>query len=441
MNNRQILENTASFVLSEARRLGASDAEIQLSERDSTTAGVRLQEVEELHGSSSRTLVFQAYLGQNSAATRSSDFSRAGLKRLIRETIDLAKASQPDSCAGPLEAEYLGASDLELQLFDAQIGKLPLGEQIKLAKEAEHVALSSDPRVTNSDGAGFSSSAGVTVYGNSRGFLGSYAGSRCGLHASVIAGDSISGMQSGVWSSSSRKLSGLETAHSVGITAARRALQNLGARKVKSQRVPVIFDKDMAAGLLRQWASAASGLSVHKRTSFLADKLGQKVACSGIQIIDDGLIPGALGSRPFNSEGQASRYRSIVKDGVLESFFIDAYAARKLAVAPNGGGPTNLYIANGNRSFEEIIASVRNGLLVTAVSGPGFNVVSGDYSRGAAGLWIENGEIAYPVEEITVAGNLIEMFESIEAIGNDLALTDSVVSPTLKFAEMMVGGE
>jgi PmbA protein len=248
-------------------------------------------------------------------------------------------------------------------------------------------------------------------------------------------------MQSGVWSSSSRKLSGLETAHSVGITAARRALQNLGARKVKSQRVPVIFDKDMAAGLLRQWASAASGLSVHKRTSFLADKLGQKVACSGIQIIDDGLIPGALGSRPFNSEGQASRYRSIVKDGVLESFFIDAYAARKLAVAPNGGGPTNLYIANGNRSFEEIIASVRNGLLVTAVSGPGFNVVSGDYSRGAAGLWIENGEIAYPVEEITVAGNLIEMFESIEAIGNDLALTDSVVSPTLKFAEMMVGGE
>ncbi len=440
MNTQQRLEGIAAFVIREAKRLGATDADVTIGVYDSVDTSVRLGQVEEMQGAQGRGLEFRAFVGKNSAKTSTSDFRRKSLTKLVRNTIAMARALEPDQFAGLPDAAHLAKTIADLQLADAQLASLSVDRKIQLATQAEAAAMAADKRITNSEGGGFSDVRSITVYANSLGFLGSYSGTRCTLQCSVVASDE-GGQKVGSWWTQSRRLSGLEDPDWVGKTAAHHALRMLGARKVKSQEVAVVYSPEMASRLLGQFAGAAMGTSIYRKASFLVGKLDQMVASPEVNIVDNGLLPGELGSRPFSSEGLPTGVREIIKDGKLTSYFIDTYAARKLGTTPNGGTVTNLCIMPGKASHEEIIGSVKNGLYLTNVSGPGFNAVTGDYSLGASGIWIEDGKLAFPVEEITVASNVLEMFSSIEAIGNDLQRRSAVCSPTLKFARMMVAGE
>ena len=289
------------------------------------------------------------------------------------------------------------------------------------------------------------------LYANSLGFIGRYDTSSFSLSVVPVASQN-GAMQRDYWYSAHRKLNGLEPAAVVGKKAAERAVRRLGAKRVKTQAAPVVFDAEMAASLLRHWAGAVSGSALYRKTSFLLDKLGEKIATAGVSIDDDARIPSALGSKPFDGEGLPTRRTPVVEDGVLTSYLLDTYSARKLGLRSTGSasrsfadapvaGPTNFFLRPGDTSPEEIIRSVRSGLYVTELSGFGVNPVTGDYSRGAVGLWIENGELAYPVEEITIAGNLLEMFQHIEALGNDLKLRGTIAAPTLKIARMTIAGD
>lgn len=437
------LLSLAKFIVAEAKRCGATDSDVNLRVSDSVDTSVRVGEVEALETAvQSRTLQFRAFVGQNNASVSTTNFDRASLKRIIRDTVEMAKASEPDPDAGLPDVEHLArASNLpDLGLFDASVADVAPGRKIELALEAEAAARGFDKRITNSEGAGFSDVSSATAYANSRGFAGSLSSSICTLQASVIASEG-SEMQVGSWWHQSRSMAALESPESIGHEAARRALRSLGARKVDSQKCPVVFDRRMAADLIGKLANAAAGQAIYRNSSFLVGKIGEMVANKDVTIIDDPLMPGRLGSRPWGSEGLSVHKRTIVGEGRLEQYFVDGYAARKLKTTPNGGGASNLYLQPGTSSPEEIIRSVKNGLYLTGISGMGFNAVTGDYSLGASGLWIENGELAYAVDEITVASTMLEMLTGIEAIGNDLEFRSSVSAPTLLIGRMTIGGK
>ncbi|MDZ4836204.1 MAG: TldD/PmbA family protein [Candidatus Melainabacteria bacterium] len=438
--NTQKLESLASFVVSEAKRLGATDCDVAISESESVSCGVRLAEVEELTGAQDRSLRFRALVGKNAAVTSTTDFRRGSLTKMVRATIAMAKASEPDEFVGMPEAHQFAKTFPALNLYDEAITKVDVNTKIGLAMKAEAAARGADPRITNSEGGSFSDSRGSVVLANSRGFIGSYSATSCSIGAGIVASEDGSAMQTGSWSNSSRTLAGLESPESIGVEAARRAIRHLGARKVKSQEVPVVFDPLMAARLLGQFVGAMDASHVYRGSSFLAGKVGEVVAVPELVIIDDGMIPGALGSHPFDGEGLPTTRRVLLKDGKLQCYLIDSYSGRKLGMEPNSGSTSNLFIEAGKHTQEEIIASVKDGLYLTSVSGPGFNAVSGDYSMGASGIWIENGQLAYPVDEITVAGNVMEMFQNIEMIGSDLVFRSRTCSPTLKIGKMMVAG-
>jgi PmbA protein len=291
---------------------------------------------------------------------------------------------------------------------------------------------------------------GRVVYASSEGFAGEYRGSTFGISVAPVAKENGS-MQRDYWYSSNRRFSRLESAKTVGEKAARRTLRRLGARKVKTSEVPIVFEPEIAGSLLRSLAAAISGYSLYKGASFLAGKLGTMIASDLVTVIDDGTIPGALGSRPFDAEGLPVRKKLIVEKGQLQSYLLDTYSGKKLGLPstgnasrgvgePPGVSPTNFFFAAGSHSPEEIIGSVQNGFYVTELIGFGVNMVTGDYSRGAAGLWIENGQLAYPVEEVTIAGNLKEIYQNIEMVGNDLEMRGRIASPTIKISKMTVAG-
>ena len=437
---KEQLESTAAFIVAEAKRLGATDCEVTIGAGQSVDIGVRLGKVEELQGAQTQGLEFKAFVGQRHASVSTADVRRRSLTRLIRETIATAKLAQEDPSAGLAEREQFASSIPNLELFDGAATALPVEKKIEMALAAEAAAMSADQRITNSEGAGFSENTGITVKANSRGFVGAYEASSCSLSATVIANDD-SGMQVGAWWSSSRKLAGLLSPEEVGKVAAEHALRKLGARRVKSQSCPVVFDPQMAARLVGQLVGAASGAHIYRKSSFLVGKRGQLIASPLVTIVDDPLIKGGLASRPFDSEGLPCKTRTIVGEGKLECYLLGVYSARKLGEAPNGGSTSNLYLKAGSASPEEIIASVSNGLYLTSVSGPGFNTTTGDYSVGASGLWIENGKIAFPVQGITIAGNVVDMFNGIEAVGNDLVFRSGTNAPTIKIGSMMIAGE
>jgi PmbA protein len=289
------------------------------------------------------------------------------------------------------------------------------------------------------------------IYVTSHGFSGEYGGSTFGHSVTPVAAQNGS-MQRDYWYSSNRKFSRLESPQRVGEKAAQRALRRLGARKIKTCECPIVFDPEIAASLLRSLSSALSGYSLYKGASFLIGKLGTKIASDLVTVIDDGTLPGALGSRAFDAEGLPTRKKTIVEKGELRSYLLDTYSGKKLGMPstgnasrsvgePPGVAPSNLYLAQGTHSPEEIIGSVKAGFYVTELIGFGINLVTGDYSRGAAGLWIENGELSYPVEEVTIAGNLKEMLQNIEMVGSDLELRGRIAAPTLKISQMTVAGD
>jgi len=440
----------AEWALAIAKKNGATAAEVLLISGESLSAGVRLGEVEKLKSSRERRLGLRVFSGQSSATSSTAEIEPDSLKDFIKSTVDLAKLTAPDPWSGLPDPSLHPKSFPDLALEDNTHRIIEAPKALELARAAEKSALASDPRIKNSEGAEFDSGTYRVIFANSQGFAGEYAGTNYHLGIAPIAQDE-SGMQVGYWYSSNRKFDRLDDPEQVGRTAAQRALRRLGARKIKTTRVPIVFDAQTAAGLIHTMASAASGPSLYKGASFLVGKLNQNVAASNVTLIDDARMAGGLGSKPFDGEGLATNRKPLVEKGELKTYLLDSYSARKLKLAPTGnasrsvGAPpgvstTNFYLVPGSYAPEEIIKSVKQGLYVTEMIGFGINMVTGDYSRGAGGIWIENGELTYPVQEITVAGNLKEMFNAIEMIGNDLVWRASTTSPTIKIAEMTIAG-
>lgn len=440
----------AEWALGEAKKHGASAAEVLMVSAESLAAGVRLGEVEKLKSSRERRLGLRVFCGQSSATSSTAEIERESLGAFIKNTVELARLTAPDPWSGLPEPSLHPKSFPDLELADTQHGIIEAAKALELARKAENAALKADPRIKNSEGAEFDSGIYRVMFANSQGFSGDYNGTSYSLSAVPVAQDE-SGMQIGYWYTSNRKYAALDDAEEIGKIAAKRALRRLGARKIKTTRAPVIFDPDMAAGLIRSLAGAASGPSLYKGASYLIGKLGKQVASNRVTIVDDGRMPGGLGSKPFDGEGLATNRKNLVENGELKTYLLDTYSARKLDMQPTGNasrsvggapgvGTTNLYLVPGERTPEEIIKTVKHGLYVTELIGFGVNMVTGDYSRGAGGMWIEDGELAYPVQEITIAGNLNEMFASIEMLGNDLVWRSSTVSPTIKISEITIAG-
>jgi PmbA protein len=442
------LEEIAAFVLDEARKGGATAADVVVAEGDSLSTAVRLGEVEKLKRARGKHLGLRAFLDQRSAITSTADFSREALVNLARETCALARVVEADEFAGLPQAADLARDLPELNLFHPR--EISPDEGLALARKAEAAALGADPRITNSEGAEFDTSTHQVAYASSLGFAGGYRTSSFSLSVVPVAIQDGQ-MQRDYWYSARRSFDELEDAEEIGRTAARRTLRRMGARRVPTQTVPVVFEAEMAAGLLRHLVGAISGYALYKNTSFLAGKLGETIAPPFVTVVDDGTIVGGLGSRPFDGEGVRTRETLVVDRGVLKSYLFDSYSARKLQAQTTGNasrsisdaphvGSQNLYLRPGTTSTEEILRSVKQGLYVTELIGHGVNPVTGDYSRGATGIWIENGELAYPVEEITIAGNLLQIYRDIEMIGSELNFRASTVSPVIKIAQMTVAG-
>lgn len=441
---------SAHDLLKRAAGKGATGAEVIVVEDESFSVQVRMRTVDTLQSARQKRLGLRLCFGQRSATTATSDFSLESLQRLLDDTAAMARATAEDPYSGLPEPELFSADIPDLDLWDPEAANLPIQDRIALATAAESAALDFDPRITNSEGGEYSHEDARVVFANSHGFTGEYRGSSVVLSVSPIARDD-GGMQRDGWYSVQRRLRGLEAPDAIGRTAAQRALRRLGARKIPTQQVPVVFDPDMAASLLRTICGAVSGSAIYRSASFLTGKLGEKVATADLTIVDDGRMAEKLGSRPFDGEGLPTRRTAIIRDGVLVSYLLDTYTGRKLGMASTGNAsrslgqpptvaPTNCHIVPGPYSPERIIRSVDRGLYVTEMIGFGVNLVTGDYSRGAVGMWIENGELTYPVEEITIAGNLTDMLRQVEMIGDDLEWRGSVVAPTLKIARMTVAG-
>jgi PmbA protein len=438
-----------SDVLRRAQARGATAADGFLIEEQHFSASVRLGQVDTVKHSREQRLSLRVFAGRASAASSTSDLSRESLERVVDEATALARVTAEDPHAGLPEPDQLVTSVPDLELEDRGGDELEPEAKIELARKAEAAALETDPRMTNSEGAEYWDRRARYVYATSHGFAHGYATSAFGLSVSPVASDNGE-MLRDYWYSAARHRGALEAPEAIGRIAAQRALRRLNARKVKTTEVPVIFDPDTAASLIRSVAGASSGPSLYRRASFLLDRLGQRIAAPSVTIVDDATIPRALGSRPFDGEGLSTGRTVLVGDGTLQTYLLDTYSARKLGLksthhaARDGSGvsvsTTNLMLLPGTSTPEAMISSVKNGFYVTELIGFGVNGVTGDYSRGAAGLWIENGELTYPVEEVTVAGNLLEMFASIEGIGNDLVLRDRTVSPTLLVGRMVVAG-
>ena len=450
------LEALAAEVVSLAVKAGASDAETVAREGDEFSVTVRMGEVETLKESGSRALGLRVFLGKRSASTSTSDLTADGIRQLVDGAMALVKVTEEDPCTGLPDAAEFGALEGELHLYFGDVYSLSGPERIEWARRTESAALAADPRITNSDGGSFEAATGRRALANSRGFVGGYHTSYAGVSAAPLARDADGKMQRDGWWSSARRLADVDSPESVGQEAARRTLRRLGARRVPTQRVPIVFAPEVARSLLGSIFEAASGDAIWRSASFLAGKLGQQIAASSVTLVDDNtmLVPtgaGGFGTSPFDGEGLPSQRTVVIENGVLCTYLLNTYTARKLGMksthnasrglagAP-GIGAGNLYLQPGTLSPEQILADVPSGLYVTGLMGFGVNTVTGDYSRGATGLWIENGQLTHAVEEVTVAGNLVEMLRNVTAIGNDLVFRSSIASPTLRIDGMTIAG-
>jgi PmbA protein len=446
------LRDLASTVVSRAMKSGATAAEAVVRESSEFSTVVRMGEVETLKESGSRAIGLRTFLGQRTASTYSSDFSEDGIQRLISAAIELARVTSEDAFAGIPEPDQLGSLQGDLQLYYDDVYSLPPEERIDYARRAERAALEADPRMKNSDGGSFDAAIGHKVLANSHGFLGEFRRSYCSVAAAPIAQDENGNMQRDSWYALARTLAKLESPEGVGREAARRTLRRLGSRKIASTKVPIVLDPMVAGSILDNIFDAVNGDAIYRQSSFLMGKLGQKVAAGNITVVDDGTIPGGFGSEPFDGEGVPTRRTVVIENGVFKSYLLNTYTAKKLGLKSTGNasrglagtpgiGSGNFYLQKGDRTPQQIIGNIKQGLYVFQFLGFGVNMVTGDFSRGVSGLWIENGELTYPVEEVTIAGNLKDMLNNISEIGNDLEFRGSTASPTLRIDGMMVAGE
>jgi PmbA protein len=450
------LESLAADVVARAVKAGASDAECMVREGDEFSVTVRMGQVEKLEESGARGLGLRVFQGKRSASTSTSDLTADGIRELIAGAMALVRITEEDEFAGLPGAGEFGSFPGDLHLYFDDVYSLSPQDRIEWARRAERAALEFDPRITNSSGASFEASTGRRVLANSRGFLGAYRSSYAGFSVAPLARDADGRMQRDYWYSSARRLADLDAPEAVGNEAARRALRRLGARRMPTQQIPIVFAPETARTIIGAISDAASGDAIWRHSSFLAGKLESVVAAPNLTLIDDNLMilpsgAGGFGSSPFDGEGLPSRRSVVVENGILRNYLLNTYSARKLGMrsthnatrgltgAP-GIGPGNLYLEPGELAPDQIIAQVPAGFYVTGLMGFGVNVVTGDYSRGATGLWIENGELTHAVEEVTIAGNLVEMLSNVSAIGNDLEFRGSVASPTLRIDGMTLAG-
>ena len=450
------LESLTADVVALAMKAGATDAEAVVREGDEFSVNVRMGAVETLKESGSRGLGLRVFSGRRSASASTSDLTADGIRQLLDGAMALVKVTEEDPFTGLPETSEFGSLSGDLHLYYDDVYSLEGPERIEWARRAEAAALAADPRITNSDGGSFDAATGRMVLANSRGFVGGYRTSYAGVSAAPLAMDANGQMQRDGWWTSARRLADLESPEAIGKEAARRTLRRLGARRVPTQRVPIVFAPEVARSLIGSVFEAASGDSIWRSASFLAGKLGAKIAASNLTIVDDNamMLPtgaGGFGTSPFDGEGLPSQRTVVVEEGTLRSYLLNTYTARKLGMKSThnasrglagtpGIGCGNLYLEPGTLSAEEIIRDVQAGLYVTSLMGFGTNIVTGDYSRGATGLWIENGQLTHAVEEVTIAGNLGQMLMNVAAIGNDLEFRGAVASPTLRIDGMTVAG-
>jgi PmbA protein len=463
------LKHLAEEAVARALALGATDAEAVAVESEEFSVNVRLGQVEQLTESGSRALGLRVFFagsdGQRTANTSTSDLSRNGISRIIESAVELAKITSPDPFAGLPERDAFGSNDVDsLALYFNDVDAIPPAERIDIARRCEAAALATDARIQNSKGGDFDASSSRRVMVNSRGFSGGYRRSYCGFSASPIAQAASGAMQVDYWYSSARTAKLLDSPEAIGRIAAQRALRRLGARRVPTQQCSVVFPPEIARGLMGNLLSAADGDAIYRNSSMFSGKLGEQVAGENITMIDDGtmvfdhtlldgtsLRVGGFGTSPFDGDGLATRRTVVIERGILKELMLNTYTARKLSMqstgkasrglagAPGIGGG-NYFLEPGDLTAEQIIADVPNGLYVLQTMGFGVNLVTGDYSQGASGLWIENGELAFPVEEITIAGNLKDMFRNVSAIGNDLEFRGSGAVPTVRVEGMTIAG-
>jgi PmbA protein len=445
------LRDLAASVVSRAMKAGATAAEAVVRESSEFSTVVRMGEVETLKESGSRAIGLRTFLGQRTASTYSSDFSKDGIQRLISGAIELARVTSEDAYAGIPEPDQLGSLG-DLKLYYDDVYSLPPEQRIDYARRAERAALEADARMKNSDGGSFDAANGHKVLANSHGFVGEFRRSYCSVSAAPIAQDENGNMQRDSWYALARTLAKLESPESVGREAARRTLRRLGSRKIASTQVPIVLDPMVAESILDNIFDAVDGSAVYRQSSFLANKLGEQVAASNITVVDDGTMPGGFGTEPFDGEGVPTRRTVVIENGVLRSYLLNTYTAKKLGMQTTGNafrglagtpsiGAGNFYLQKGDRTPQQIIGDIKQGLYVFQFLGFGVNMVTGDFSRGVSGLWIENGELTYPVEEVTVAGNLKDMLNNISEIGNDLEFRGSIAAPTLRIDGMTIAGE
>jgi PmbA protein len=463
------LKQLAEEAVARALELGATDAEAAALESEDFGVNVRLGQVEQLTESGSRALGLRVFFadaaGQRTASTSTSDLSPEGITRIIRSALDLAKVTGPDPFAGLPDRENFGTNDVDsLALYFNDVDAIPAAERIEMARRCEAAAMAFDTRIQNSSGADFDATSLHRIMVNSRGFSGEYRRSYCGFSVSPIAQDAKGAMQRDYWYSSARTAKLLQSPEAVGRIAAQRALRRLGSRRVATQHCPVVFAPEIARGLMGNLLAAADGDSIYRNASMFSGKLGEQVAGENITMIDDGTMVfdhtladgttmrvGGFGTSPFDGDGLPTRRTVVIERGVLKELMLNTYTARKLSMrstakasrglagAPGIGGG-NYFLEPGTQTPEQIIAGVTSGLYVLQTMGHGVNLVTGDYSVGASGLWIENGELAYPVEEITIAGNLKDIFRNVSAIGNDLEFLSSGAVPTVRVEGMTVAG-
>ena len=429
----------AQAALDHAAARGATACEVDVSEGFGQSVSVRRQAVETIEYNRDKGLGVSVYIGQRRGHASSSDFSPAALKASVEAALSIARFTAEDDCAGLPEAKLLAKKSMDLDLFHPW--DISVEAAIDIARRCEQAAFDVSPLVKNSEGASVSAQTAHFVSANSLGFTGGFATSRHYVSCSVIAGEGED-MQRDDWYTTRRNADEFPDAARIGDYAARRALARLGARKLKTRKCPVIFEAPLAVGLIGSFVHAISGGSLYRKTSFLLDSLGQQLFPDFVQISERPHIRGAFGSSPFDDDGVATRDREVVKNGVLQGYFLSTYSARKLGMQTTGnaGGSHNLLVQPGRHDLKGLLRQMGTGLLVSELLGQGVNYVTGDYSRGAAGYWVENGDIAYPVEEITIAGNLREMLRGIAAIGNDIEVRGSKQVGSILVQSMTIAG-
>ena len=439
------LESLAADGLAHAKARGASDSEMEVSEGYGLSVTARMGEVENIEHNRDKGLNVTVYMGQRKGYASSADFSAAAIKATVEAALDIARYTAEDDCAGLADAALLvrSPSDPGL-LFPWEIA---VPEAIELAKSVEAAAFAVSPMIRNSEGASISAQHSQFVYANSRGFSGGYPASRHYVSCSVIAARSArarNAMQRDDWYASARDATDFPAGSRIGDYAARRALARIGSRRLTTRQCPVLFEAPLAIGLVGALVSAASGGSLYRKTSFLVDALGKEIFAPAIRISEDPNLPKGFASGPFDDEGVATRARDVVRGGVLQGYFLSSYSARKLAMQTTGnaGGCHNMLLhPTGTDDFEAMLRKLDTGLLVTDLMGQGVNYVTGDYSRGAAGYWVERGAIIHPVEEITIAGNLKDMFRGIAAVGADMITRGSMTAGSVLIDRMTIAGD